>query len=229
MLIAIAYYCYYTYVYKQAGQWERALDMLQSWRRQAKAEQQQQQPLSAETVTASNGEVQAFEAPDAVPYGIAIAACGKAGKWAKALDVLAAMSEDSIKPNVIAFSAAIQVITCLYITQHLLLAGVYYTAVSQHFILNELNKDYVAVSTVWYNMNLCCCHMHQALGAAGEWQRALDVYDSMKEVCFDRTSSYHSLHCWITSNHFPMAAAMQPLCGNGEVLEQLLSCSSAVE
>jgi pentatricopeptide repeat protein len=119
VLITIAYYCYYTYVYKQAGQWERALDMLQSWRRQAKA--QQQQLLPAETVTASNGEVQAFEAPDAVPYAIAIAACGKAGKWSKALDVLVAMSEDSIKPNVIAFSAAIQVLTCVYVTS--LLAG----------------------------------------------------------------------------------------------------------
>jgi pentatricopeptide repeat protein len=97
--------------------------MLQSWRRQAKAHQQQ--PLSAETVTASNSEVQAFEAPDTVPYGIAIAACGKAGKWSKALDVLAAMSEDSIKPNVIAFSAAIQVCMCVCVIVHMLLIGVY--------------------------------------------------------------------------------------------------------
>jgi pentatricopeptide repeat protein len=88
--------------------------MLQSWRRQAKAHQQQQQPLLATTVTTgSNSEVQPFEAPDAVPYGIAIAACGKAGKWSKALDVLAAMSEDCIKPTVIAFSAAIQVCVCV--------------------------------------------------------------------------------------------------------------------
>ena len=98
--------------------------MLQSWRRQAKAHQQQQQsPLPATTVTTgSNSEVQPFEAPDAVPYGIAIAACGKAGKWSKALDVLAAMSEDSIKPTVIAFSAAIQVCVCVKLHTALLRA-----------------------------------------------------------------------------------------------------------
>jgi hypothetical protein len=43
--------------------------------------------------------------------------------------------------------------------------------------------------------------MHQALGAAGEWQRALDVYDSMKEVRSDHYSTnYYSLvqHCSLT-------------------------------
>eukprot|EP00617_Octactis_speculum_P016046 CAMPEP_0185758558 /NCGR_PEP_ID=MMETSP1174-20130828/17235_1 /TAXON_ID=35687 /ORGANISM="Dictyocha speculum, Strain CCMP1381" /LENGTH=51 /DNA_ID=CAMNT_0028438473 /DNA_START=1 /DNA_END=152 /DNA_ORIENTATION=- len=44
--------------------------------------------------------------PNVISFGVAISACGNAGKWEKALELLQEMRQSGVQPNVISFSAA---------------------------------------------------------------------------------------------------------------------------
>jgi len=101
-------------------------------------------------------------APDVVTYSTALAACGEAGKWEKALSLLKEMSSLGVQPNVVAYTAAIS--ACGKGGQAAFALGLF----------QEMKMNNVALNVQ------CCNTLLWALSKGGDWRQCLLLLEEME-------------------------------------------------
>lgn len=124
------------------------------------------------------------EVPNVISYNAAISACGKAGKWEQAINLLLEMKKVGVPPDVISYNTAIS--ACEK-------AGKWEQAIS---LLGEMKKARVHPDVISYSAAISAC------GNAGKWQKAIRILEEAikfkvykREILTDEKLNLHVKSC----------------------------------
>ena len=142
-------------LHRRSGDWMQVLALLEEMKEEAAA--------TAAAAAAASTSLGGGVAPDVVTYSTAMAACGEAGEWEKALELLAEMPSMGVPPNVVAYTAAVA--ACGRGGQPARALG----------LLREMEEEGVNPNLQCYNTLLW------AVAKGGDWQQCLALLEEMKE------------------------------------------------